>query len=319
MLAKVLLLLRIAVIAGDVAERDCEDCQVHGQSLLQAQGTNRRQFITLRGDDPKYTKQNPQDPTLESFVQVLQDTNLTLAPTASPTDTALPTMPKLTPTFNVSQGQCEIKGGCVTSPSFPLSYPNDQTCEIRVNEAFFASNVLSVANNDFDTEASWDYLTINWQKFDGRRSPDGKSPTGTIFWKADGSVARTGWRLCTRPKVVLPVVSGAFSIANGTCVITNEGGCIKSHHASGDYGSGEECAISVNGGNFKGPVELDVVGFDTERSFDKLTVNNEEYSGARGPQGVEPSGQIKWVSDGSVVKSGWEICARPASAVRRPE
>ena len=55
---------------------------------------------------------------------------------------------------------------------------------------------------------------------------------------------------------------------------------------------------------------LNVVSFNTETNYDKLTVEGTQYHGTTGPQGVVVSAgiQITWSSDGSETRAGFEIC-----------
>lgn len=57
-------------------------------------------------------------------------------------------------------------------------------------------------------------------------------------------------------------------------------------------------------------------GFSTERYYDYLTVNGQRFSGTVGPAGVtvEASSTITWTTDGSVVSSGWTLCASAPSS-----
>jgi len=98
--------------------------------------------------------------------------------------------------FTVNSGTCKVTSGgnCVTSPNYPSSYGNRQTCDITAPE-------VPLDVKDFWTENNYDYITINGQRFQGRRRssrPSGVKPTEDITWRSDGSVTRRGWKLCVQ-------------------------------------------------------------------------------------------------------------------------
>ena len=72
------------------------------------------------------------------------------------------------------------------------------------------------------------------------------------------------------------------------------GGCISSANISGHYPNNDNCTIEVHSTT---SAMISVQRFQTEDYFDKLEVNGQEYSGNIGPQGVYPSGIIRWTSE----------------------
>jgi hypothetical protein len=60
-------------------------------------------------------------------------------------------------------------------------------------------------------------------------------------------------------------------------------------------------------------VTLSVTAFSTELWYDSLTVNDEQYDGTSGPEGVHVAAgsTIYFASDGAVTSSGFEICGAP--------
>ena len=52
--------------------------------------------------------------------------------------------------------------------------------------------------------------------------------------------------------------------------------------------------------------------FQTEAKYDKLIINGNAYSGNVGPSGIVPEGSISWSSDGSVSKTGFNLCPQEA-------
>jgi hypothetical protein len=126
----------------------------------------------------------------------------------SPARLAIPGMSSVNPylgigggTFTGSSsvsivGDCRLVAGgsCVVSPSYPDLYPENSKCEITG----VPSTPLVVV--EFNTEESWDKVTVNGQSFSGNgvaSGPRGVIPAdGTIGWVSDGSNRDTGWALC---------------------------------------------------------------------------------------------------------------------------
>mmetsp|Transcript_69153 Transcript_69153/g.129049 ORF Transcript_69153/g.129049 Transcript_69153/m.129049 type:complete len:1086 (-) Transcript_69153:54-3311(-) len=81
---------------------------------------------------------------------------------------------------------------CITSPMYPNPYSAYSQCKIMIAEA--TSVRLKV--HDFATEAFFDTLIVNQQRFSGKDSPNGVKATGMIIWSSDGSIAENGWKFC---------------------------------------------------------------------------------------------------------------------------
>jgi len=81
---------------------------------------------------------------------------------------------------------------CISSPMYPNPYSAYSQCKIMIAED--ASVRIKV--HDFATEAFFDTLIVNQQRYSGRDSPDGVKASGMIIWSSDGSVAETGWKFC---------------------------------------------------------------------------------------------------------------------------
>jgi len=99
-----------------------------------------------------------------------------------------------------------------------------------------------------------------------------------------------------------------FSITSGECGLTKEG-CITSPNFPQPYGSNEHCEIAVATKSGDGGVVLNVEAFDTEGGYDWLSVDNNKYSGNGSPELAKATKKISFNSDGSVSRSGWQICA----------
>ena len=86
---------------------------------------------------------------------------------------------------------------------------------------------------------------------------------------------------------------------SGKCAV--DGACFSSL----DYGNYETCTFTMGAGGV-----LNVLSFETESNYDKLTVGGTEYSGTTGPQGVVVSAgeDITWSSDHLSTRAGFEIC-----------
>lgn len=51
-------------------------------------------------------------------------------------------------------------------------------------------------------------------------------------------------------------------------------------------------------------MDSEVIDFDTERSYDRLTMNGRYYSGRKKPSGLVPDSTIAWESDGDTTAKG---------------
>eukprot|EP00913_Durusdinium_trenchii_P023942 g22484.t1 len=79
-------------------------------------------------------------------------------------------------------------------------------------------------------------------------------------------------------------------------------------------GNNQRCTIAVNQSLAR---PFQVVDFDTERNYDRLTVNGRSYSGRKKPSGVVPFTAIGWESDEDLTARGWKIC--PGDFAQGPE
>ena len=98
-----------------------------------------------------------------------------------------------------------------------------------------------------------------------------------------------------------------FTVTSGTCTIsTSVDGlpCVQSPNYPLLY-STIGCSISI------GEIAtITAVSFSTELCCDKLELDGIEYSGTRGPIGIDvaPGSDMTWDPDYSVSDNGWEIC-----------
>jgi hypothetical protein len=109
------------------------------------------------------------------------------------------------------------------------------------------------------------------------------------------------------------VVGEAFTVTSGTnCELAENGNCVQtSGYSTLEYFEDETCTITVNN-----PGKIDVVGFDVESDagcgYDYLTVQEKDYCGSVGPDGVtiDQGDEIGWTSDSGTVGAGFKICHR---------
>jgi len=103
--------------------------------------------------------------------------------------------------FHVPSGSsCKVdRFGCVTSPSYPGHYSNNERCNIT------ASGKGTFSAVDFQTERWYDKLFIMEDTYDGSNGPSKISPAAknggslNIAWVSDYSVTDRGWKLCPEP------------------------------------------------------------------------------------------------------------------------
>jgi len=94
-------------------------------------------------------------------------------------------------TWTVQSGPCPQDGTCISSPNFPSSYSDDQSCVISV-----PAGMGPISVEAFGTESDHDILTVNGESYHGQHSPEGVTPTTDIIWASDSHVTSTGWKIC---------------------------------------------------------------------------------------------------------------------------
>jgi len=109
---------------------------------------------------------------------------------APPTPTPQPT-PAPPPFPGVISGSgCEMNGNCIQSLNYPSNYGNNQQCSIELSGAIPVSVIA------FDTETSYDILSVGGSPYSGTSGPSNGAYSGTITWSSDSSITRSGWKLC---------------------------------------------------------------------------------------------------------------------------
>ncbi|CAE7557559.1 Igfals [Symbiodinium natans] len=107
--------------------------------------------------------------------------------------------------WNVTAGSCtQHADGCISSTSYPNGYPDGDQCTVQVR----AGSSLVIQVEDFETEDSYDILTVNGIDYSGSGSSKGPGnimARGNIEWRADSAPEtwKRGWKICPRPPVRL--------------------------------------------------------------------------------------------------------------------
>jgi len=96
-----------------------------------------------------------------------------------------------------------------------------------------------------------------------------------------------------------------WRVVEGACKMDSTG-CASSPHFPSGYREDEYCKILVP----QGMGVIEAVQFKTERNYDKLIINGEEYHGSEDnkPPPTLATGEIIWVSDYWRTEKGWKLC-----------
>jgi len=126
----------------------------------------------------------------------VQKTGFVLCPQGAVTTTTT-TISSTPAMWKVTVGQCQVDdSGCVSSPNYPGKYGKRDKCVISVDSA----KATPIKVDSFLTEAKYDKLKVN-DKFyhDTGAGLEGVLPVGQMTWASDGTVEKSGWRLCPTP------------------------------------------------------------------------------------------------------------------------
>lgn len=104
--------------------------------------------------------------------------------------------------WTVTSGPCKVHGGCVSSPNYPASYGVGEGCTVATFPGMGPMDAV------FDTEATYDTLTVNGKVYSGRSGPAEVTPTGIITWSSDETKTAKGWRLCPKTSTIPPETIG---------------------------------------------------------------------------------------------------------------
>merc|ERR1719414_112792 len=108
----------------------------------------------------------------------------------TPTPAPTPAPPPSTGTWIIEGSGCEMSGDCIHSNNHPSNYGNREQCSIRLD------GYMYIKVNAFETESSYDILTVEGTRYSGSSGPRDGSYTGVITWSSDYSVTKSGWKLC---------------------------------------------------------------------------------------------------------------------------
>jgi len=108
-----------------------------------------------------------------------------------------------------------------------------------------------------------------------------------------------------------PVVSSTLYMHSGNCLLDEETGCITPflfklpQSAGKQYQNNQRCHFEIIGGE----ANVEIKKMHTEEGCDELVIGGNYYDGNHGEgTSVKATGDITWYSDGSVIRSGWEVC-----------
>eukprot|EP00519_Triparma_laevis_P006083 CAMPEP_0182519878 /NCGR_PEP_ID=MMETSP1321-20130603/45326_1 /TAXON_ID=91990 /ORGANISM="Bolidomonas sp., Strain RCC1657" /LENGTH=578 /DNA_ID=CAMNT_0024727869 /DNA_START=240 /DNA_END=1974 /DNA_ORIENTATION=+ len=170
-----------------------------------------------------------------------------------------------------SQGTCYVNGLCFGTGSAEGTYITNEAC------TFTFSDDAAFIVGRFNTESSFDKLTVGGVQYDGTSGPSSGSVTAG------------------------QEMTGRQTYVNGLCFGTGS--------AEGTYSANEACTFtfSDNAGFAVGRFDIND---RSDCSKDSLTIDSTEYCGTSGPNdgSVTAGEQFTWTSDDSGQKHGFEIC-----------
>jgi len=103
------------------------------------------------------------------------------------------------------------------------------------------------------------------------------------------------------PPTPAPPAPGTWELTGSGCAM--EGNCISSLNHPSAYGNNEACDVKL-----WGDIPLKFEAFNTERNYDYLRLGGTAYHGTSGPADGSYTGDLKWSTDGSVTRTGWQVC-----------
>jgi len=138
----------------------------------------------------------PQGSISWSSDSTVQETGFVLCPQSAATTTTTTISPRPS-MWKVTVGQCQLDdSGCVSSPNYPGKYGKNDNCVISVD----SEKATPIKVDSFLTESKWDKLEVNGKFYHGTGTGlEGVLPVGHMTWASDGSVEKSGWRLCPTP------------------------------------------------------------------------------------------------------------------------
>lgn len=127
----------------------------------------------------------------------VHQTGFNLCPQSATTITTTTTISSTPSMWKIKVGQCQVDGsGCVSSPNYPKKYGKKDNCVISVD----SEKATPIKVESFLTESKHDKLKVNGKFYHGSGAGlEGVLPVGRMAWVSDGSVEKSGWRLCPTP------------------------------------------------------------------------------------------------------------------------
>jgi len=93
-------------------------------------------------------------------------------------------------TWELTGSGCQMAGDCISSLNYPANYGNNEACNVKL------WGDIPLRFEAFNTERRYDFLTVGGTAYDGTSGPADGSYSGSLKWATDGSVTRTGWKVC---------------------------------------------------------------------------------------------------------------------------
>merc|ERR1719433_1088290 len=110
--------------------------------------------------------------------------------------TGPPTPPPPTPappppgTWELTGSGCQMEGDCISSLNYPSNYGNNEDCNVKL------WGDIPLSFEAFNTERNYDFLRLGGTAYDSTTGPADGSYSGDLKWATDGSVTKTGWKVC---------------------------------------------------------------------------------------------------------------------------
>jgi hypothetical protein len=105
----------------------------------------------------------------------------------------------LVPTISGSgcvRGDIQADFACVKSKNYPNDYGDDEACSVTLPNA---QSVYAIDVIDFNTESGYDLLSVNGVAYSGSSGYGlHGQEANQLDWRTDGSVTRSGWKICFR-------------------------------------------------------------------------------------------------------------------------
>lgn len=214
--------------------------------------------------------------------------------------------------FSVKSGGCTADSSCIMSPNFPNNYDNDCDCSVDIK----TEGTLHVEH--FDTESSYDELTVGGKSYSGSSGPDDVDVFrgSRLHFHSDGSNTRSGFKVCLIPppedEHVLPVAPDNTSSVELFCthgcdhvrMVGSRAGYVVSHVTTTAGSHRERAALVINGA-----CQINV----WRMSGAQLHVDGTEIDEIGTQMLGEGRHTIHWQNSGSSADYGWAMMIVPVT------